>query len=96
MDGIEDPLYFYSVKDIVPVAAENQPNGEATVETAIYNGLADSHTAELTLPDGSVQPFQFDPDSDIAKVMASLTEGDGVTIGYAEQTDGSLMLISVE
>ena len=96
VDGIEDPLYFYSVKDIVPVAAENQPNSEATVETAIFNGLADSHTAELTLPDGSVQPFQFDPDSDIAKVMASLTEGDGITIGYAEQADGSLMLISVE
>ena len=96
VDGIEDPLYFYSVKDIVPVKAENQPNSEATVETAIFNGLADSHTAELTLPDGSVQPFQFDPDSDIAKVMASLTEGDGVTIGYAEQADGSLMLISVE
>ena len=96
VDGIENPLYFYSVKDIVPVAAENQPDSEATVETAIFNGLADSHTAELTLTDGSVQPFQFDPDSDIAKVMASLTEGDGITIGYTEQADGSLMLVSVE
>ena len=96
VDGIENPLYFYSVKDIVPVAAETQPDSEATVETAIFNGLADSHTAELTLTDGSVQPFQFDPNSDIAKVIGSLVEGDGVTIGYVEQTNGSLMLISVE
>ena len=96
VDGIENPLYFYSVKDIVPVAAENQPNSETTVETAIFNGLADSHTAELTLPDGSVQPFQFDPNSDIAKVMASLTEGDGITIGYVEQENGSLMLVSAK
>ncbi|MBR5793352.1 MAG: hypothetical protein IKY28_01640 [Anaerotignum sp.] len=96
VDGIENPLYFYSVKDIVPVAAETQPDSEATVETAIFNGLADSHTAELTLTDGSVQPFQFDPNSDIAKVIGSLVEGDGVTIGYVEQINGSLMLISVE
>ena len=96
VDGIENPLYFYSVKDIVPVAAETQPDSEATVETAIFNGLADSHTAELTLTDGSVQPFQFDPNSDIAKVIGSLVEGDGITIGYVEQTNGSLMLISVE
>ena len=95
-DGIENPLYFYSVKEITPVAADELPDKEITTETAIFNGLADSHTAELTLPDGSVQPFQFDPDSDIAKVMASLTEGDGITIGYAEQANGSLMIVSVE
>lgn len=96
MDGIEEPLYFYSVKDIVPVAAEDLPDHGATVETAIFNGLADSHTAELTLPDGTVQAFQFDADSDIAKVMGSLTEGDGVTIGYNETENGSLMIVSIE
>ena len=96
VDGIESPLYFYSVKEITPVEAENQPDSEATVETAIFNGLADAHTAELTLPDGSVQPFQFDADSDVGKVMASLQEGDGVTISYKEKANGSLMIISVE
>ena len=96
VDGIENPRYFYSVKDIAPMALGEADEIAETVETAIFNGLADSHTAELTLTDGSVQPFQFDPDSDIAKVMASLTEGDGITIGYTEQADGSLMLVSVE
>ena len=91
-----DVPYYYSVKSITPVAAENQPDSEATVETAIFNGLADSHTAELTLTDGSVQPFQFDPNSDIAKVMASLTEGDGITISYKEMANGSLMILSAE
>ncbi|WP_458408328.1 hypothetical protein [Anaerotignum sp.] len=95
-EDIDNLLYFYSVASIVPVAAEDLPNSAATVETAIFNGLADSHTAELTLPDGSVQAFQFDADSDIAKVMGSLKEGDGVTIGYTEKENGSLMIISIE
>ncbi len=95
-DGIENPLYFYSVKAIIPVAADAQPNGETVTETAIFNGLADSHTVELTLTDGSVQPFQFDPDSDVAEVISNLKEGDGITISYAEQTDGSMMLISIQ
>ena len=92
---IDNMLYFYSIADIVPVAAD-LPNSSATVETAIFNGLADSHTAELTLPDGSVQPFQFDADSDIAKIMGSLKAGDGVTIGYTETENGSLMIVSIE
>lgn len=92
----DNMLYFYSVKEIVPIAAENLPDSSATVETAIFNGLADSHTAELTLPDGTVQAFQFDADSDIAKVMGSLKEGDGLTIGYKETAGGSLMIVSIE
>ena len=96
VDGIENPLYFYSVKDIAPMALGEADEIAETVETAIFNGLADSHTAELTLPDGSVQAFQFDADSEIAKIMGSLKEGDGVTIGYNEMENGSLMIISIE
>ena len=102
IDGITDPMYFYSVKSIVPVSAETETETEAETgtdnitETAIFNGLADSHTAELTLPDGTVQPFQFDPDSEVAKIIASLTEGDGIAISYKEQTNGSLMITSIE
>ncbi len=96
VNGIENPLYFYSVKAIAPMAAEDLPDSTAIVETAIFNGLADSHTAELTLPDGSVQAFQFDGASDIAKIMGSLKEGDGVTIGYKEMENGSLMIVSIE
>ena len=79
-----------------PISATQITQLVDSVETAIFNGLADSHTAELTLTDGSVQPFQFDPNSDIAKVMGSLVEGDGITIGYVEQENGSLMLVSAE
>lgn len=92
-DTVEAPLYFYSVKDIVP--AEAQPSS-ATEETAVFNGLADSHTAELTLPDGTVQAFQFDADSEIAKLMGSLQEGDGVTIGYKKAANGSLTIVSLK
>ena len=97
-----DVPYYYSVKNIVPVSVNTETEAEVetetsdTTETAIFNGLADSHTAELTLTDGSVQPFQFDPDSDVAKIIASLTEGDGITISYKEQANGSLMLTSIE
>lgn len=95
-EDVDNLLYFYSVASIVPVEAEDLPDSAATVETAIFNGLADSHTAELTLPDGTVQAFQFDADSDIAKVMGSLKEGDGVTIGYTEKENGGLMIVSIE
>ena len=97
-----DVPYYYSVKDIVPVSVNTETEAEvetgtpSTTETAIFNGLADSHTVELTLTDGTVQPFQFDPDSEVAKIIASLTEGDGITIGYKEQANGSLMITSIE
>ena len=87
--------YFYSVKEIVP--AETKQSGDAPiVETVIFNGLADSHTAELTLTDGSVQPFQFDADSEVAKTLEGLKEGDGLTIGYTETAGGSLKIVSIE
>lgn len=95
-DGIENPLYLYSVKDIAPFALGKAEEAAAAVETAIFNGLADSHTAELTLPDGSVQAFQFDGDSEVGKVMGSLKEGDGITIGYREEENGALKIVSIE
>lgn len=95
-EDIDNLLYFYSVKDIIPVEAEDLPDNAATQETAIFNGLADSHTVELTLPDGTVQAFQFDADSDIAKVMGSLKEGDGITIGYTETGNGGLKIVSIK
>lgn len=96
LDNFENPLYFYSVDSITPIALGDASEIDATVETVIFNGLADSHTAELTLPDGSVQPFQFDADSDIAKTLEGLKEGDGLTIGYQETENGSLKIISIE
>ena len=96
VENVDNLLYFYSVASIVPMQMDGAEAATATVETAICNGLADSHTAELTLPDGTVQAFQFDADSEIAKIMGSLKEGDGVTIGYNETENGSLMIVSIE
>lgn len=95
-ESTKNPLYFYSVKDIVPVGDKAQTGSGSVTETALFNGLADSHTAELTLPDGTVQAFQFDAASETAKIMGSLKEGDGITIRYHETENGSLMIDSVE
>lgn len=107
-DGIETPLYLYSVASMTQIQEDSMddPDNETTADdpaptstettTAIFNGLADSHTVELTLPYGSVQPFQFDADSDAAKVLGSLMEGDGLTIHYTETKNGSLMIVSIE
>lgn len=74
-DGISEPAYHYSVSDMTRVA-------EDTEVTAIFNGLSDSHTAEFTMNDGTVQTFQFDVDSAIADALSALREGDGLNFRY--------------
>ncbi len=107
VDGIEDPLYFYSVSDMKMTenntasapgtgTGDSDIVGDVYTDAARFNGLADSHTVELTLSDGSVQAFQFKPDSDLAKVFSSLMEGDGVYISYAENAGGAMEILSVE
>ncbi len=106
-DGIEEPMYLFSISDMTLLmektdSSESTPGTDTpnapvfTTDTALFNGLADSHTAELTLSNGEVQAFQFDPASDIAKVMGSLKEGDGITIGYGENKNGGLEIFTVE
>ncbi|MDO4531665.1 MAG: hypothetical protein Q4C06_06750 [Bacillota bacterium] len=87
------PVYSYSIQSITPVGGETVASPEIITEAMVFNGLTDSHTAELTLPDGSVQPFQFDEASDAAAVLSSLQEGDGVTIGYIAD---SLKIVTAE
>ena len=101
IDGITDPLYFYSISDIVmheaPDSSSNTATPQTKIETtAIFNGLTDSHTVELTLPDGSVQPFQFAADSDVAYALANLEEGEGITVTYAENENSSLLLTDIK
>ena len=74
-EGISEPTYHYSVSDMTRVA-------EDTAATAIFNGLSDSHTAEFTMNDGTVQTFQFDGDSAIADALSALQEGDGLSFRY--------------
>lgn len=93
-DSIENPLYHYSVAKMTLL--ESSDDIPAIQETAVFNGLADSHTVELTLSDGTVQAFQFDTDTEAAEVFGSLAEGDGLTIHYTEAANGALMITTVE
>lgn len=106
-DGIENPVYLYSVAAMKQIennspnhstaAGDDTPTLTSTEKTtAIFNGLSDSHTVELTLPDGTVQAFQFDTDTEAAEVFGSLAEGDGLTIHYTEAANGALMITTVE
>ena len=95
-DGIADPMYNYSIAGIIPVSEEDMVKPGANVATALFNGLTDSHTVELTMSDGSVQPFQFEGDSDVAAALSTMQEGDGLTIAYIEVGGGSMMIISIE
>lgn len=106
-EGMENPLYLYSVSAMTQIQEDTpDDNSEADsstpaltpaeTTTAIFNGLSDSHTVELTLPDGTVQAFQFDGNSDAAEIFGSLAEGDGLTISYTEAANGGLMITSVE
>ena len=100
IDGITDPMYLYSISDIVmqeaPESSGTTNDAEKIGTTAIFNGLADSHTAELTLPDGTVQAFQFEEYTDAAATFASLQEGDGIAITYVEMENGALKILTAE
>ena len=67
--------------DIASKKWEQYPPALQT-ESMLFNGLTDSHTVEMTLPDGTVQPFQFAAASEVAAAFSSLQAGDGVTICY--------------
>lgn len=100
IDGIENPMYLYSISDIVmheaPESSGTDASGVRIETTAIFNGLADSHTVELTLPDGTVQAFQFEEYTDPAATFVSLQEGDGVFITYVETETGALKILTAE
>lgn len=106
IEDMENPIYFYRVSSIIMQEAEDNSSQNApdtppaetatTKATAIFNGLADSHTVEMTLPDGTVQAFQFDANSELSKIFGSLLEGDGITISYTETENGALKIVSVE
>ena len=95
-DGNTDSFYAYSVAGITPISEEDMAKPGANVATALFNGLTDSHTVELTMSDGTVQPFQFEGDSDVAAALSTMQEGDGLTISYIEVGGGSMMIISIE
>lgn len=96
VEAEEGALYPYRVAGMTLQEESDATEIPEMVENAIFNGLADSHTAELTLPDGSVEAFQFDADSAVAEALSSLKEGDGITIHYTHPANSAPMLLAVE
>lgn len=104
-EGIENPLYLCSVSSMKQIKEDtHDKNGSETSTatpdetiTAVFNGLSDSHTVEVTLPDGSIQAFQFDPESAAGKIINSLSEGDGFTFGYTtDNATGANIIVSAK
>ncbi|MGN1230362.1 MAG: hypothetical protein ACI4TP_00535, partial [Anaerotignum sp.] len=103
-DGIENPLYLFSISSMTPVgetgsAKPNEQGSTAPEETvtAVFNGLSDSHTVEVTMPDGSISAFQFDPASEAGETISALQEGDGFTFSYiTDDATGANRIVSVK
>lgn len=88
-DGIENPLYPYSVSSMKPIGTQT--------EHAVFNGLTDAHTVEVTLSDGSVAAFQFDADSEAGEVLQNLDIGEGFTMRYiSDEETGTTKIVGAE
>lgn len=106
-DGITDPLFLFSVASVTPLEADSQTGdtpsqsgqepstGEITV-TAVYNGLSDGHTAEMTLSDGTVNAYQFS-DASVSEKLHQYQPGDALTFTYTQESkDAAMVITSVE
>lgn len=96
-DSIADPIYLYSISSVTPLTTENDTESPSSTEeisvTAVFNGLSDGHTAEMTLEDGSVAAFQF-TDPDVAAKLDALETGDTLTFTYTQENPDSAMTIT--
>lgn len=102
-EEIENPLYLCSVssmkrvEETAPVKNTSSDTTSGETITAIFNGLSDSHTVEVTLPDDSIQAFQFDAASDAGKLIQSLSQGDGFTFRYiTDANTGASVILTAE
>lgn len=102
---LENPLYLCSVASMQLISDENtetpEQNGNAEpsaeTATAVFNGLSDSHSAEVTMPDNSIRVFQFDPASDVAKLLEGFGAGDGFTFTYeTDDSTGASYILTIE
>ena len=88
-DSAVDASYQYSVAFM-----EGEDSAPAKKTEAAFNGLSDAHSAEVTMPDGTVKVFQFDPSSAAAKILSELKEGQRFTFFYKEQGEGGAHFIT--
>ncbi|MBM6830324.1 hypothetical protein H9X85_11860 [Anaerotignum lactatifermentans] len=88
-DGITDPIYLYSLSSVTPLEITR------TI-SAVYNGLSDGHTAEMTLSDGTVEAFQFSGD-DLLEQLNSFQSGDAITFTCKQTgTDGPAVITAIQ
>ncbi len=92
-DGIVDPRYFYSVAEITPVSGFFAPPQSVL---ALYNGLSDNHTVEVTLEDGTIQAFQFYEEA-VSEKLHTLSEGDAFSFTYTtDDKTGTLTILEID
>lgn len=92
-DGIKDPKYFYSITDVTLINGLVLPPQGVS---AIFNGLSDNHTVEVTLEDGTIQAFQF-YNSTVSEKLHSLNEGDAFSLKYlCDDKTGSLTILEID
>lgn len=95
VSAMEPMVYYSEMQADMPVNSSDLLNAETI--TAVFNGLSDSHTAEVTMPDGSVIALQFDVNAPVAKDIDELSEGDGFTFHYiTDSSTGTMKLLAIE
>lgn len=70
---------------------QGQRQGEVYTAEGIFNGLADSHTAEIEI---NGEPMAFGLDAGIS--FTGFAEGDRIFIAYQENEQGRLEIIKIE
>lgn len=106
-DGIQNPIYLFSVAsmkmtennshvDYPVLEPDSDPYKGASVETAIFNGLSDSHSVEAKVND-EIAVYQFDAGSDVANYLGSLESGDSFTFYYkTDQQTGVPHIVGIQ
>lgn len=106
-DGIQNPIYLFSVAsmemtennshvDYPVLEPSDDPYKDASIATAIFNGLSDSHSVEAEVND-EISVFQFTPGSDVADYFSGLEAGDSFTFYYkTDQQTGVPHIVGIQ
>lgn len=88
-DGIVDPRYFYSIATMTKEEGFAPPTQTAS---AVFNGLVDGHTVEITLEDGTIQAFQF-YDETVSEKLHNMKEKDAFSFVYSTDEEAGASTI---
>ena len=92
-DGIVDPRYFYSIATMTKEEGFAPPTQKAS---AVFNGLVDGHTVEVTLEDGTIQAFKF-YDETVSEKLHNMKEKDAFSFVYSiDEKAGTLTILEIK